>query len=466
MGAYNVLARRVMAPTLDFIRGCHCMSSLAELEASQWWPLERIEAVQTERLVQTIEHAYAHVPYYRLVMQERGISPREIRTVPDLSKLPVLTKALVRSHMKDLVADDIERGDLIRSQTGGSTGSPLVFFTSRHDRYSYGHARGLLAMEWAGVALGDRVTTLVQHQVSAPTWLERRIEPLSTMFRRNMLVPLASLSDQNLDSVVRLLHRTKPRAIAAYPSTLALLAGYIHDSGRSAPALHAVLTGGEQIFEHQRTLVRDVFGVEPYSRYGTHENFLLATECEAHVGMHVFAQDLVLEIVDDNGSPVGPGTEGRVLVTNLHARGMPFIRYDTGDVGSYAVAPCPCGRSMPLLDLLSGRRCDTIYTRSGGRIVGNGIERDGFALLGVTQLQYVQEDLDHFTARFVVPGVSTTEAQDLFRLQATDMLCRSLGPDISITVELVERIEPSPAGKYVPVISKVDPNSWLNRTAS
>ena len=466
MGAYNVLARRVMAPALDFIRGCHCMSSLAELEATQWWPPERIETLQTERLVQTIEHAYAHVPYYRNVMQERGILPREIRTVPDLSRLPVLTKSMVRSHLNDLVADNIERGDLIRSQTGGSTGSPLVFFTTKQDRYSYGHARGVLATEWTGVALGDKVTTLVQHRAAAPTRLERGVRPLSAMLRRNMHVPLGSLSDQNLDAVVRLLHRTKPRAIAAYPSTLAHVARYVRDSGRSVPALHAVLTGGEQVFEHQRALVRDVFGVEPYSTYGTQENFILATECEAHVGMHVFAQDLVLEIVDDNGSPVGPGTEGRVLVTNLHARGMPFIRYDTGDVGSYAVAPCPCGRGMPLLDRLSGRRCDTIYTRSGARIAGNGIERDGFALLGVTQLQYVQEDLDHFTARYVVPGVSTTEAQSMFRLQAIDMLRGSLGPDINITVEIVDRIEPSPAGKYVPVISKVDPDSWLNRTTS
>jgi len=466
MGAYNVLARRVMAPTLDVIRGTHCMSSLAELEASQWWPLERIEALQTERLVQTIEHAYAHVPYYRLVMQERGISPREIRTVSDLSRLPVLTKALVRSHMKELIADDIDRRELIRAQTGGSTGSPLVFYITKHLRFSYGYARGLLAMQWADVAIGDKMVSLVQHYVAPPTRLERRIKRFSARFRRNMYIPLASLSDENLDLVVRLLHKTKPRALSAYPSTLALLAGYIRDFGRSAPALSAVLTGGEQVFEHQREVLRGVFGVEPYSTYGTHENSILAGECEAHAGMHVFAQDLVLEIVDDNGSPVGPGTEGRVLVTNLHARGMPFIRYDTGDVGSYAVAPCPCGRSMPLLDRLSGRRCDTIYTRSGGRIVGNGIERDGFALLGVTQLQYVQEDLDHFKARFVVPGVSTTEAQNMFRLQATDMLRRSLGPDISITVELVERIETSPAGKYVPVISKVDPNSWLNRIGS
>jgi len=460
------VARLVMAPMLDFIRGCQCMPSLAELEASQWWPLERIEALQRARLAQTMEYAYAHVPYYRQVMQERGIRPGDIRTVPELARLPVLTKAIVRSRMNDLVSDDVAQGDLIRGHTAGSTGSPLVFFTTKQDRYGYGQARGLLARQWAGVALGDRMVFFAPHYSAPPTWLERRIRPISAMLRRETRIPLALLSKESLDSAVGLLHRTKPRAIAGYPSTLALIAGHIRDSGWPAPAFHAVLTGGEQVFDHQRALMRDVFGVEPYSRYGSSENFLLATECEAHTGMHVFAQDLVLEIIDENGSPVNPGTEGRVAVTNLRARGMPFIRYDTGDVGSYAVAPCPCGRSMPLLDRLSGRRCDTIYTRSGARIVGNGVERDGFAFLGVTQLQYVQEDLDHFTARFVVPAASTTEAQSEFRLQATDMLRRSLGPDIGVTVELVEHIELSPAGKYVPIISKVDPDSWLKRSES
>jgi phenylacetate-CoA ligase len=464
MSAYNVLARRVMAPALDLIRGCHCMSCLAELEASQWWPRERIEALQTERLARTIEHAYAHVPYYRRVMQERGISPRDIRTPLDLSRLPVLTKAIVRDHTKELIADDVTRGALLRSQTAGSTGSPLVFFSTKRDRYSQGHARGLLLMEWAGLALGDKVTTIVRHRASPPTRLERIVRPLSVTLRRNTRVPFESLSDENLDAAVRLLHRTRPKALSGYPSTLALVARHIRDSGVPVPTLHAILTGGEQMSAQQRALIREVFGVEPYSGYGTSENYLLAAECEAHAGLHVFAQDLVVEIVDDSGSPVAPGTEGRVLATNLHARGMPFIRYDTGDVGSYAVAPCPCGRGMPLLDLLSGRRCDTIYTRSGARITGNGIERDSFGLLGVTDLQYVQEDLDHFVARFVVPGLSTTEAQAAFRSQATDILRRSLGPDIGIAVELVDRIEPSPAGKRVPVISKVDPDSWLHRT--
>ncbi len=390
--------------------------------------------------------------------------PSDIRTVADLSQMPVLTKTTVRGHLDELASDVVAPGKLIRRHTGGSTGSPLVFLNTKQDWYGPAQARSLLANEWSGIALGDRAILLVSH-AGQTTPYERSRKRLIGTLRRETRVPLAWLSDKSLDSVVGLLARMRPRAIKGYPSTVAHLAGHIRDSGLKPPPVHAVLVGGEQLFEHQRALIREVFGVEPYSRYATAENALMASECGAHTGMHVFAQDLIVEVVDARGLPVAPGTEGRLLVTNLHTRGMPIIRYDTGDVGSYAVAPCPCGRSMPLLDRLSGRRCDTIYTRSGLRIIGNGIEWDGFAPLGVTRVQYVQEDLDHFTARFVAPSISTPEAQIAFRARAVEMLRRSLGPDILIAVELVERIEPSPAGKYVPVISKVDPNSWLKRAA-
>lgn len=462
MSLYNVLARRVMAPTLDFVRGCSCMSALAALEDSQWWPLERIAALQQARLQETILHAYSHVPYYHTLMRERGITPGDIGTVSDLTKLPVLTKDVVRNNFDDLTADDAVPGDLVRSRTGGSTGNPLVFLTTRQDWYGTGQARGLLAMEWAGVRLGDR-TVAFSSGFGAPTAFERRIRPLSSRLRRATTIPLSSLSTDGIDGVVRLLRRISPRAIEAYPSVLALMASHIRDSGQDAPKVHVVLTGGEQMFADQRALIREAFGREPFSRYGSHENYLMGAECDAHSGFHVFTQDLVLETVDDDGVPVALGVEGRVLITNLHARGMPFIRYDTGDVGAYSTVPCSCGRGMPLLDSLSGRRCDTIYTRSGKRVSGTGVGLSRFAPLGATELQLVQEDIDHLTVRLVIPGAKSVEAQNAARQGSREILRRSLGTDIEIAVDLVNRVGLSPAGKHVPVVSKVDPNSWLKR---
>ena len=462
LSLYHRVARHVMAPVLDLARGCGCMPALRELEDSQWWPRDRIDALQRGRLQETIRHAYAHVPYYRRVMRERAIEPQDIGAVADLSHLPILTKAIVRENLHDLTADDARRGDLIRSRTSGSTGSPLVFLTTKQDWHGSGQARGLLAMEWAGVKLGDR-TVAFTAGFGAPTPLEQRIRPVSSRLRRATIIPLSELSTAGMDEVVRTLRRVKPRAIEAYPSALALIAAHIRDSGKPAPGVYAILIGGEQVFEHQRSLIREVFGKEPFSRYGSHENYLMGTECEAHAGFHVFSQDLVLEIVAEDGSPVAPGVEGRVLVTNLRARGMPFIRYDTGDIGAYATTPCVCGRGMPLLDHLSGRRCDTIYTRDGRRIPGTGVGLSRFALLGATGVQLVQEDLDHLTARVVVPEAATPEEREAVRRGVNGILHASLGPCIALTVELLDHIEPSPAGKYVPVISKVDPDSWLNQ---
>lgn len=460
MSLYNSLARRVMAPALDLVRGCHCMSSLAELEKSQWWSPDRLEALQQERLAQTIRHAYAHVPYYRQVMQEHGLGADDVRTTGELVKLPIVTKAIIRERRNDMVAGNVPAKDLVPSRTSGSTGSPLVFLTTKHDRYSYGRARGLLAMEWAGVTLGDRTATFAS-TFGVPTRLEKAIGPVSARFRRAIVLP--PLSSASLEDVVRLLHRARPHALAAYPSALALIAGHIRDSKQKAPRLHAILTGGEQMFDHQRALIRDVFGLEPFERYGSRENYVLAAECEAHSGLHVYVQDLVLEVVDDDGAPVPPGSVGRIIITNLHARGMPFIRYDTGDLGSYAPAPCPCGRGMPLLDIHSGRRCDTIYTRSGGRFPGTSIGISRFGLLGVSQFQMVQEDLDHLLVRAIVHGASTPESVASVKQGIESVLRHNVGADIAIDVELVDHIEPSAAGKYVPVISKVDPNSCLKR---
>lgn len=462
MDVYNRLARTIMIPVVDAIRGTHVAAYLEDLEETQWWCAEDIKELQSRRLQGAITHAYDHVAYYRRIMDERGLSPADISCAADLTKLPMLTKALVRANFDELTADNIPKRKLLIARTGGSTGSPLVFYKTGDDWFAHGRARGLLAMQWAGVDVADRVASFPT-AFGWPNARERFLAPLSRRFRRAVEFDARDISDETLPSIVQTLRRTRPRAIAAYPSVLALLASYIKDSGQSAPDLHAILTGGEQMFEHQRALVREVFNREPFSRYGSHENSLLGTECDKHSGFHMFAQDLVIEIVDDDAQPVAVGDDGHVLVTNLHARGMPFIRYDTGDIGAWATEPCACGRAMPLLSRLTGRTCDIIYTPSGKRVTGTSVGMSRFALLGVTALQIVQETLDELTARVVIPSDVLPEQVVRVRRGIEDILHRSLGDDMRITVEFVNRIEPTAAGKYVPVVSRVSPDSWLNR---
>ena len=464
MTVYNHLARHVLAPTLDTIRGTHTMRCLRELEQSQWYSSQAIAELQSRRLQQIIGHAYEHVPYYRQVLDERGLTPTGIQEASDLSKLPILTKDLVRANLQGMVADNYPSCRIFPSRTGGSTGSPLVFYTTHEDRFTHGRARGLLAMEWADVHMGDRVATFPS-TFGRPTRKEQLLEPVIRHFQRTLVIGANGISEQTLPGIVESIARARPRAIAAYPSTLALLAQHIKDSGVPAPYVHAVLTGGEQIFEHQRRLIRDVFGREPFSRYGSHENSLLGTECEEHSGFHMFAQDLVIEVVDDEGTPLPPGHEGHVLVTNLRAHGMPFIRYDTGDIGAWATRPCSCGRAMPLLSDLVGRSCDFILTPSGKQVSGTAVGLSRMALYGVSHVQIIQEEVSYIMVRLVLPHRADDEEMRRVSSGVQDILHQSLGDDIRVDIEFVERIEPTPAGKYVPVVSKLTSRRTLERQA-
>jgi len=320
---YGSVVRGLLAPTMDLIRGTHTMSCLRELEESQWWPCAQLHELQSERLRQLITHAYKHVPYYRRTMDERGIKPSAILSAADLQRLPVLTRELVRCNFEDLIAENIPRNQLRAATTGGSTGTPLTFCSTTRDQQTHGFARGIRALEFAGVSLGDRrILIRIARQYSSRR--ARSMHRLSRRIERVVELDSRDITLQNLPSIAALLGEADMHCLTGYPSAVAYIAAWIRASGLTPPTLDTVVTGGEQLFEHQRERIRDVFHVEPYSKYSCQEVFEIAMECGAHSGLHVAAEDIVLEIADDADGPASPGNEGRVLLTNLQNYGMPF----------------------------------------------------------------------------------------------------------------------------------------------
>ena len=147
MSLYNTIARHVLAPSLDRMRGTSTMKCLAELEESQWWPRERIKELQSQRLRRLIEHAHARVPYYRALMNERGLRPCDIQSASDLQRLPLLTKDTVRTRPTNLLAEGFPGSELRAGTTSGSTGIPLTFHGTREDQANRGVARTMRGHE-------------------------------------------------------------------------------------------------------------------------------------------------------------------------------------------------------------------------------------------------------------------------------------------------------------------------------
>ncbi len=453
---YSFLATHILAPALDFSRGTRTMRCLKEFERSQWWPRDRILELQNQGLRLLLEHAYKTVPYYQRIFSERDIKPDDIVYNEDLTKLPILTKRLIRDNFKDMVSRGFPIKEIITRSTSGSTGEPLVFYRTRGDRMSWNFAASYRGYAWAGYKLGDKLAGFSQ-VIPASSMRERISESVRYFFERIMVVDASMVSDETGPDIVRKVCDFQPRFLRGYPSAIYLLARFIEKTGQYKNRIkpRAIFTGAEVLYDYQRELFRKVFECEAYSHYCSFELHPIAVECPTHSGHHITAENVFVEIVDDDGEAVPADREGRILITNLHSYAMPFIRYDIGDVGALSKQVCSCGRGLPLLSRLSGRTDDVLVTRGGRHIPGTGLQRKFLAFLGIEHCQIIQDNYENLTVKLVLDRPYPQEHMDKISREILSRYRPILGADMNITVEFVDRIPLTRSGKQRVVISKI-----------
>ena len=451
---YEVIARHLLAPCLDLLRGTRTMKCLEELERTQWWPRHRVLELQQERLSRLIEFSCRNTSYYRDMFENRGLNPGDIRRPDDLAKLPALSKQLVRANFAGLVAQRFPEKERMLRSTGGSTGEPLSFFRTRDDFYGWGPAAELRAYGWAGYRLGDKCALVWEGYQYDPI-MARLTRAVRQSLLRTTLLGALKISPETLPVLARRLRIADGGFIRGYPAAIYMLARFIEGEGAPVIRPRAVITSGEGVHPFQRELFSRVFDCDTYSCYGSHEATTIACECPEHRGLHVSAENLILEVVDDDDMPLPPGRKGRILITCLHNYAMPLIRYDTGDVGVLSDDTCPCGRGLPLLETIGGRTADVIVTRSGKTVPGSSLRFGFLASLGVEQFQIVQDTYEEVVVKLVVgagfPRDRLHEVADRVRRHYT----AELGEEMDVTVEFVDEILPTRSGKRRFVVSHV-----------
>ena len=198
--------------------------------------------------------------------------------------------------------------------------------------------------------------------------------PKRPLFRRLGLLPelLVDLADDP-EETLRAWQLHRPRILQGYPSALRLLAQYCLEHNRSLePAPRLVFTDSELLLADTRALIEHTFRAPLIDVFGTFETDNIAYQCDRRTGYHVTPDSVVLEIVRD-GVPVGPGEIGEIVVTVLHNRTTPFIRYNLHDLAAWATAPCSCGRTAPLLEVFAGRANDLLTYPDGRQLTPMGI---------------------------------------------------------------------------------------------
>lgn len=358
------IVRNVIYPVYRGVRGDELLPMLEELERVQWLAPGEIEELQWRRLRDLLTSAATYVPYYRGLFAGAGVDAGSIETIDDFRKIPFLTKERIREAGGSILTKDpLRRGR--PAETGGSTGEILYFFNDMAAG-PLQRANTLRGYRWAGVDVGERQAYLWRVDPDRPL-RERLRDGLKSYFNNVHYLSAFHMKDETMREYVAALRRFRPAILIGYPSALERLVRFCMRTGTSGPRPRAVVTSGEVLVPQQRDQIEGFFSCTLFDRYGIREFGNVAHECERHEGLHIFDDLFHVEVLDDEGRPVGPGETGELVVTDLSNYYMPFIRYRTGDLAVRAGRVCACGRGMPLLERIEGRSADAVMTPGGAR---------------------------------------------------------------------------------------------------
>jgi phenylacetate-CoA ligase len=444
------LVSSLLFPLQEWLKGHHSVALRRQLEQSQWWSPEQLRAMQLEKLRALLAQAALQVPYYRQLFARLGFHAERVHDLHDLRCLPILRKADITAHRASFAAESAS--SLKRFNTGGSSGEPLIFYVGR-DRVSHDVAAKWRATRWWGVDIGDPEAVLW----GSPVELTRqdRWRGLRDRLLRTTLLPAFAMSARQLDNYIQRLRQLRPAMLFGYPSALCHLARHAQASGIALDRLgiRVLFVTAERLYDEQRTLLQNVFGCRVANGYGGRDAGFIAHECPEG-GMHLSAEDIIVEIVDAQGQPVADGDSGEIVVTHLASGEFPFIRYGTGDVGALDPQPCRCGRGLPLLRSIEGRVTDFVVAQDGTVMHGLALIYVLRDLPNVRAFKIIQESLGLTRVQLVCIDVLTSS----LRASIVAQFRQRLGSAVDIAIEEVAEIAAEASGKHRYVISKVATN--------
>jgi len=444
---YTALVSGLLFPLHESLKRHHSLALRRHMEETQWWSRARIEAMQVQRLRTLLLHASEHVPYYRQLYARIGFDASRVQALTSLCSLPVLRKSHINDHRDSFCADDAQQ--LQRFNTGGSSGEPLVFYLGK-ERISHDVAAKWRATRWWGVDIGDREAVMWGSPIelhAQDQWRAQRDRLL-----RSDLLPAFDLSPTRLDHYLVRLQKQRPAMLFGYPSVMCLLAQRAQTRNIALDRLgvRVLFVTAERLYEEQRTMLSKAFGAPVANGYGGRDAGFIAHECPEG-GMHITAEDVIVEILDPRGQPVSAGASGAIVVTHLASRDFPFIRYATGDIGAVDPRPCPCGRGLPLLQRVEGRVTDFVVARDGTVMHGLALIYILRDMPQVRAFKIIQESLD--CTRVLL--VSVDGLPPALRLSIVTQFRARLGAAVDIVIEEVPVIPAEASGKHRYVVSRV-----------
>ena len=321
---------------------------------------EQIKSWQDERLVNQVKHVWDNVPYYRKKMEEKGVTPDDIKGISDLHKLPFVTKDDLReAYPYGLLGKPLK--DCVRiHSTSGTTGKRVMAFYTQHDIDLWEDccARALVA---AGATDED-----VVHVAYGYGLFTGGLGIHGGSHKAGCLT--LPVSSGNTERQIMFIQDLQSSILCCTPSYAAYLAESMKEMGitKEQTSLKAGIFGAEAWSEEMRHDIENALGIKAYDIYGLTElsGPGVAFECSAQSGMHINEDHFIAEIIDpETGEVLPKGSKGELVFTSITKEAFPLLRYRTKDICMLNYEPCPCGRTHVKMCKPMGRSDDMLIIR-------------------------------------------------------------------------------------------------------
>ncbi|MBR1691954.1 MAG: phenylacetate--CoA ligase [Lachnospiraceae bacterium] len=406
---------------------------------------DEMEALQSERLVDTVKRVYENVPFYTEKMKELGVEPGDIKGIEDIGKLPFTTKEDLRNNypfgLRAVPAEDI-----VRVQgTSGTTGKLTIIPYTQNDVDAWAECMGR-CLTMAGLTRKDIIHVCYGYGLFTgglgADYGGQRIGA--------MCVPMSA---GNTQRQIMCMEDFGATAIACTPSYALNLAEAIQAAGKvDAMKLKVGIHGAEPWTEEMRSKIENILGIECFDIYGLCEMTGpgVAMDCREHNGLHINHDYFYPEILDPvTHEPVGDGEIGELVFTTLMKEGMPLLRYRTKDLTSITHATCECGRTMPRISKFKGRTDDMKVIR-GINVFPTQVETVLLSIGGDVSNHYLMivdrtDNRDNLTVQVEVSAeaYASAERTRAIKKQIAAKLKQALGLSVDVDIVAPETIQRS-----------------------
>jgi phenylacetate-CoA ligase len=413
-------------------------------------PIRELEARRDKNVRAIVRYAAETVPFYRRLFQTEGLNPNDFQTADDLAKLPLIDKPQVQAEAEQFRSESPEGREAFLMPTSGTSGVQLQIYQSQdyllansaHNERLEAVVRELLGpgtpVRRFSVTYPNNSLHKIRGQLHQHAFLPSR----SSQYRVSLFDPL--------ETIIAEINRRRPNVLVAYGTFIELLYKTIRAGHIPMHLPKVVFYVSDHLPEDTQQLIEAEYGAKVLSSYSAVEALRIGFTCPAHTGFHLHADLAHLRIVDEAGRDVPPGTTGDIALSNLSNRGTVLLNYLIGDRGQLATTACTCGRTLPLLAKLEGRR-DDVVALPDGRFLHSATVwfaiRDNHDYI---QYQLVQHTLERFELKLA------TVDEPTFTRVSEDLMARLrpvLGEGTVLTATYVNPYEPFGQRKRSQLIS-------------